>query len=171
MKINFGCGRNTLEGFYNIDAVRSELAPRDPELLFELRFDHGALVERTPLQDGCAEELHAYHLVEHFYRYDVDAVIAEWHRLLRPGGLLVLELPNIEAAARNLLANRNDQMSMWPLYGDPSWKSPFMCHRWGYRPETITALLADHGFKKIRILPPETHKRRADRDMRVEAVK
>lgn len=171
MKINFACGRQVLDGFYNVDAVRSELAERDPELLFELRFEQGELVERLPLADGCADELHAMHIVEHFFRYDVDAVVAEWKRLLKPGGLLVLELPNIEAAARNLLAGMADNMTMFPLYGDPSWKSPYMCHRYGYSPITIRQLLEDHGFVKIKILPPQTHRRRANRDMRVEAIR
>lgn len=171
MRINFACGRQVLDGFYNIDAVEHSKAERPPELLFELRFADGKLVEQIPLADGCATELHAMHVTEHFYRYDVDAVIEEWKRLLQVGGRLVLELPNIEAAARNLLAGMNDQMCMWPLYGDPSWKSPYMIHRWGYSPKTITALLAEHGFKKIQILPPQTHNCRANRDMRVEAIR
>jgi predicted SAM-dependent methyltransferase len=171
MKIHFACGRQVLDGFYNIDAIRHPNAPRDPELIFEMRFDGGKLVEQMPLGDGSADEFHAFHILEHFYRYDVDAAIEEWKRLLRSGGRMVLELPNLEAACRNLLAGMRDQMCMWPLYGDPSWGSPYMIHRWGYTPTTITGLLAEHGFTKIQVLPPQTHKARANRDMRVEAVK
>lgn len=171
MKINFGAGRTVLPGFFNIDAVAHPAAPYPPEMMFELAFKDGALVERIPLADGCAEELCAFHVIEHFYRYDVDAVVAEWKRLLLAGGKLTLELPNIEASARNLLAGMSDQMCMWGLYGDPSHGSPFMCHRWGYSPKTITSLLAFHGFDKIAILPPRTHKKRLNRDMRVEAIK
>lgn len=172
MRINYCCGRQVLDGFYNIDAVRSEFAPRDPELLFELKFKNGELVEKTPLDDGCADELQAMHVIEHFYRFDVDAVVEEWKRLLHSGGLLVLELPNLEAACRNLL-NRgmSDRDVIFPIYGDPSWKSPYMCHRYGYTPSTITQLLVGHGFTKIRILPPQTHKKRVHRDMRIEAIK
>lgn len=172
MKIHFACGRHVLDGFYNIDAVRSEHALRDPELLFELRFDGGKLIEQLPLPDGCADELHAMHIIEHFYRFDVDAVVSEWKRLLKVGGMLVLELPNLEAACRNLI-NRgmSDRDVMFPLYGDPSWKSPYMTHRYGYTPTTIAGLLADHGFVGVQILPPQTHKRRVHRDMRVEAIK
>jgi predicted SAM-dependent methyltransferase len=169
MKINFGCGKATNPDFFNIDAVAH--ADAAPDLLYEMRFDAGKLIEQIPLPDECADELHSYHVVEHFYRFDVDAVVAEWKRLLRPGGRLVLELPNLEAAARNLLAGRGDQMAMWPIYGDWNHCSPYMCHKFGYTPLTITGLLADHGFKKISVLPPQTHKRRTDRDMRVEAIK
>lgn len=172
MKINFACGRHVEDGFFNIDAVRSELAARDPELLFELKFADGNLVEKIPLEDECAEELHAYHIIEHFYRFDVDAVVAEWHRLLKPGGLLVLELPNLEAACRNLIQKgMSDSDVIFPIYGDPSWKSPYMCHRFGYTPPMIVQLLTDHKFKKIKQLAPQTHKRRLHRDMRIEALK
>ena len=46
-----------------------------------------------------------------------------------------------------------------------------MCHRWGYTPATIAALLQESGFANIRVLPPATHGAKANRDMRVEAVK
>jgi len=171
MRIHFACGRHVLDGFYNIDAVRHPSAARAPDLLFEMRFENGNLIERLPLDDGCADEFHAMHIIEHFYRYDVDAVLAEWKRLLKVGGRLVLELPNLEAAARNFLAGMKDQMCMWPFYGDPSWKSPYMVHRWGYSPNTITSLLAFHGFTKIAVLPPQTHSAKLNRDMRVEAIR
>ena len=172
MKINFAAGRQTHDGFFNIDAVQHPNATRPLDLLFELRFDDGRLLEQLPLADGCADELHAMHIIEHFYRYDVDAVVEEWRRLLRVGGLLVLELPNLEAACRNLIqSGMSDRDVMFPLYGDAGWKSPYMVHRYGYTPTTITQLLSDHGFTKIQILPPQTHKRRVHRDMRVEAIK
>lgn len=171
LKIHFACGKHVMDGWYNMDAVRHPAAKRDPELLFEMRFKDGELVERIPLKDGCAEELFAAHIIEHFARYDVDAVVAEWKRLLRQGGRLILELPNLEAACRNLLAGMSDQMAMFPIYGDAGWKSPYMLHKYGYTPKTITALLAFHGFDNITLLPPVTHRARANRDMRVEAVK
>lgn len=170
MKINFGCGRQVLDGWFNVDAVHSPRAPRAPELLHAIRFDAaGAVANPLPLDGGCAAELMAMHVIEHVYAWEAPALLAEWKRLLAPGGLLVLELPNLEAAARNLLAGRGDQMAMWPLYGDPGHLDPFMCHRWGYTPTTIKALLQAAGFTAIEVMPPRTHGARADRDMRVEA--
>lgn len=159
MKLNLGCGKKILPGFVNVD-----VQPRPG-------VDVVADVRSVPLPDGCASEVHAYHVIEHFYLWEVGDVLTEWKRLLDKGGRLVLELPNLEAAARNLLAGMNDQMVMWPLYGDPGHRDPFMCHRWGYTPATLSALLAEHGFDKITVLPPQTHGQRANRDMRVEARK
>jgi predicted SAM-dependent methyltransferase len=172
MKINFGCGRRVLDGWFNVDAAHSSKAPRAPELLHALAFDaSGKVINPLPLPDGCADELMAMHVLEHVYRWEAPALLGEWRRLLKPSGLLVLELPNIEAAARNLLAGLSDQMCMWPLYGDPGHRDPFMCHRWGFTPKTLHQLVHDAGFRDIVQPPPRTHGARADRDMRLEARK
>lgn len=123
---------------------------------------------QIPLPDSCATEVMALHVIEHFYRWEAPAVLAEWRRLLEPGGLLILELPDLAKACRNLLAGKGDQMAMWPLYGDPGPRDPYNCHKWGYTPKTMAALLGECGFGKIKMLPPQTHGRRLERDMRVE---
>jgi ubiquinone/menaquinone biosynthesis C-methylase UbiE len=172
MKINFGAGRKIENGYFNIDAIRHPMAQRDPELLFTMRFnDDGSLSEQIPLADGCADEVMSIHVIEHFYRFNTDAVIAEFKRLLKDGGKLVLECPNIESACRNLLAGMEDKMAMWPLYGSPKAGSPFMSHLWGWTPKTLSELLKFHGFKHVNVMPPQTHMTRGDRDMRVEAIK
>jgi predicted SAM-dependent methyltransferase len=163
MKINIGCGRMVIDGWTNCDIQVSPKAPREPEIL--------CCADNIPLDDGVAGVVMALHLIEHFYLWEVPRVLAEWRRLLKPGGQLILELPNIEAAAKNLLTGMTDQMCMWPFYGDPGHKDPFMCHRWGYTPKTIKALLRDNGFMGIKILPPQTHGKRVNRDMRIEARK
>lgn len=172
MRVNWWCGRQVLDGWYNVDAVLHPKASRPPELLHVVEFDAaGAVRNPLPLADGCASELQAMHAIEHVHEWQAPHLLAEWRRLLQPGGTLVLELPNIEAAARNLLAGRPPQMSMFAFYGDGSHRDPFMCHKFGYTPATITALVAAAGFIKVRVLPPVTHGARHDRDMRVEARK
>ncbi len=98
-------------------------------------------------------------------------VLLEWKRMLKSGGRLTLELPNIEAAARNLLAGMKPQMWAFPFYGDGSHKDEFMTHRYGYTPKTIRVLVEGAGFRDVQILPPQTHGPRPNRDMRVEAMK
>lgn len=163
MRLNIGCGRKVLDGWTNCDVQVSDKAPRPPEILCDAK--------TIPLDDGCADTVMALHLIEHFYLWETTEVLGEWLRLLRPGGHLILELPNIEAAAKNLLAGMNDQMAMWPLYGDPGHTDPYMCHRWGYTPKTIKQLLKNNGFTGITIKPPLTHGKKHNRDMRVEARK
>jgi predicted SAM-dependent methyltransferase len=170
VKINFACGKQTWDGFYCIDAVRHSKATREPDLLHVLKFDGVALVNPVPLPDRCADELHSYHFLEHVYAWEAPALVAEWARLLKSRGRLILELPDLEKACRNLLAGMKDQMSMWPLYGDPGHRDVYMTHRWGWTPETVKKLLSNH-FHSIKVLPPVTHGAKVNRDMRVEAIR
>lgn len=170
MKINFGCGSQMLDGFINIDAVAG--GKKKPELLHAIVFDKdGHVTNPIPLADECAEELHSYHVIEHVYAWEAVHLLAEWKRLLKPGGKLILELPNIRLACENFLAGLPDQMGMWPLYGDWNHKDPYMMHKHGYTPETIEQLLIAAGFNSVSHLPPQTHGARLNRDMRVECVK
>lgn len=172
MRVNFGCGRRVLDGWFNVDAVLSPKAPRAPELLHAVTFTpDGKVANPLPLADGCADELLAAHVIEHVFAWEAPALLTEWKRLLKPGGRLVLELPNLEAAARNLLEGRTDQWCWWPFYGDPSHRDPWMCHKWGFTPKTILALVTAVGFDGATIKAPQTHGPRPDRDMRVEARK
>jgi hypothetical protein len=161
-----------LSGYCNVDAVVHPKAERAPEVLHALRFNaDGSLVEKTPMLDDFADELLAAHVIEHFYGWQTQSVLAEWKRLLKPGGKLILELPNIEAAARNLLTGMRPQMWEFAFYGDHSHKDEFMCHRTGFTPASITKAVQDAGFRDVQILPPMTHGPRPNRDMRVEAIK
>lgn len=159
VKINIGCGRKILAGWVNTD-----IQARDG-------VDHVCDLRAVPLPDECADVVQAMHVIEHVYRWEAPDALREWRRLLKPGGLLILELPDLEHACRNLLRGRGDQMAMWPLYGDPGPMDVHNCHRWGYTRASIASLLAAEGFRRIEHLPPQTHGRRLDRDMRVEAIK
>src|SRR5262245_27711381 len=69
----------------------------------ELARDHGvrpvrADVNAVPLADGCADVVSAGELLEHVA--DPSTVVTEACRLLRPGGMLVLDTVNATARAR-----------------------------------------------------------------------
>jgi hypothetical protein len=99
-------------------------------------------------------------------------------RVLKPGGLMVLECPNLKAACEAFLANperhsgqgQEGQRTMWVFYGDPSWRDPLMVHRWGYTPQSLAALMAEASLVKIRQEAAQ-FKLREPRDMRMVGEK
>lgn len=170
MKLNVGCGKRVIDGWMNCDIVRDPEAPRDPEILCDAK--------KIPLEDECATVLQAIHVFEHFYRWQVPEVLKEWHRLLKPGGHLILELPNLVKACQNYLEGRKkggkdpDQLARWGIYGDPRTGNPYMCHPWGYSPEELIEILNESGFAGAVELPTQFHPAgRFHRDMRIEAWK
>lgn len=164
MKLNIGCGHRRIEGFTGIDAVERPGA------------DIVAPAHQIPLPDACADEVLAVHLLEHLLPWDAPVALREWHRLLKPGGLLVLELPNLLKCCENIISGRAgkhpDQLGMWGLFGDNRTNDPFMMHRWGYTPETLTTLLRAERFTAVQEKTPVFHPAgRQHRDMRIEARK
>ena len=170
VRLNVCCGRHVLDGWTNIDIAPSPDAKRPPEILADAK--------AIPLDDCCADELMVIHGFEHFYRWECDQAITEWRRLLKVGGLLVLELPDLLKCCENILTGFTfggkdpDQSGMWGLFGDPREKNPYMNHRWGWTPKTLRAFLSKHRFTDIVDAVTQWHPAgRIHRDMRIEARK
>ncbi len=82
-------------------------------------------------------------VLEHLY--DPDAVVAKAARVLRPGGLLYLDVPN-EAGLFFRVGNLYQKALRrdWCVNLSPTF-SPF--HVFGFSPRSLNKLLAKHGFK------------------------
>ncbi len=170
MKLNLGCGDKILPGYVNVDVAETRAGKR-PDVLCDLH----ALV---PFESDSVDEILSVHVVEHFWRWEVADVLGEWLRVLRPGGRMVLECPNLAAACEAFLADMDagsgpgpeGQRTMWVFYGDPRWRDPLMVHRWGYTPNSLAALMRDAGLVNIRQEPAQ-FKLREPRDMRIVGEK
>lgn len=169
-RLNLGCGDKILPGYINVDVVEAR-AGKSPDVICDLH-------HLTPFPDDHADEVLAVHVVEHFWRWEVEDVLREWVRVLRPGGRMVLECPNLRSACEAFLADTETgshadargQRTMWVFYGDPQWKDPLMVHRWGYTPESLAALMRSVGLVNARQEPAQ-YKLREPRDMRIVAEK
>jgi SAM-dependent methyltransferase len=170
LRLNLGCGDKILPGYVNVDVVEAR-AGMKPDVVCDLH-------DLAPFGDASAEEILSVHVVEHFWRWEIVDVLREWVRVLKPGGRMIVECPNIASACSTFLENpldgaRSDQRgqrTMWVFYGDPQWKDPLMIHRWGYTPESLRDLLAEAGLADVRQEPAQ-FKLREPRDMRVVGVK
>lgn len=168
--LNVGCGKRFRSNMVNLDVVETP-GYVAPDYLIKDGSDTG-------LPGNCADELMSIHNFEHYYRWQVDAVMIEWKRLLKPDGLLILELPDLVKCCKNVLTGYTraekdpEQFSMWGLFGDPRPHDPFMCHRWGWSPQTLRAFLEKHKFHSIIDAETQWHPGgREHRDMRIEARK
>lgn len=83
MKLHLGCGRRHIPGFVHIDAVDYP------------HVDHVATIDNLSfIQDSSVDLIYNCHVLEHFKRRDVERVLREWHRVLKPGGVLRISVPD-----------------------------------------------------------------------------
>ncbi|HQR99336.1 MULTISPECIES: methyltransferase domain-containing protein [unclassified Polaromonas] len=170
IRLNLGCGDKILPGYVNVDVVEAR-AGKSPDVICDLH-------ELTCFENDHADEIMAIHVVEHFWRWEIEAILREWLRVLKPGGSMILECPNLLSACEALLAepelrSRQDkagQTSMWVFYGDPGWKDPLMIHRWGYTPYSLAQLMQSVGMINVR-QEAAVYKLREPRDMRLVGEK
>lgn len=92
-KIHLGCGVKYLPGWFHVDALALD------------HVDHvGRVEDLSFIPDGSARLIYACHLLEHFGRKTYKDALAEWFRVLAPGGVLRIAVPDFEAAARLYLS-------------------------------------------------------------------
>ena len=95
--INLGCGPVFVDA---PDWVNLDFAPLCPSVR------QANLLDRLPLPSNEARLVYSSHFLEHIPKSEVDAFLRECHRILKPGGLIRLVLPDLEEMARTYLALR-----------------------------------------------------------------
>ncbi len=104
LSINLASGGRGLKGWVNV-----ELRPAaDTTICLDIR-------RRLPFADGSARRIFAEHVVEHLdFREDVPRLFAEFHRILAPGGVVRIVVPD---AGRFLEAYAKRDNDLWKALG------------------------------------------------------
>ena len=168
--LNLGCGDKIIPGYINVDVV-DERAGNRPDVICDVR-------KLEVFEDNYADEILTVHVIEHFYQWEAEDVLLEWLRVLKPGGKMVVECPNLLIACEEILKNPQQatgpgpegQRTMWALYGDPAWQDPLMCHKWLYTPDSLGQLLIQCGLENIAVEVAQ-YKLGSLRDMRLVGFK
>lgn len=129
MKLNLGAGATAIEGFEPRDGAKGDV-------LFPL-----------PDADGSAEEIRASHVLEHFPHGQVAEVLADWVRVLKPGGVLRIAVPDLKAIAEQYLAGKDVNVQGY-LMGGQTDERDF--HKCAFDRELLTTCLQASGLIAIR---------------------
>lgn len=123
-----------------------------------------------PFEDNYADEIRAIHIIEHCRVWKAPKVIKEWVRILKPGGQLAIECPDInKVKALMEVPEIPPNMTFWALYGDPRHESDEMMHRWCYSDGQLMRLMGAAGLVGLKKEPALFH--HPVRDMRCVGYK
>lgn len=136
MKLDVGCGLNTmkpLDEWTHLDF--------DPGPHIELVTDFG----NVPLDDNSVDQIHIGDVIEHIPVWRQAEVLTEWKRILKPGGILEGNTPNLEHNIQEYVSGKIGlDWLLQNLYGDRA-GFPHQ-HYILFTKKTLTKLLWAHGF-------------------------
>jgi SAM-dependent methyltransferase len=144
VKLNIGCGDKLLDGYVNID-------------LFNPKADKicdGSVLDWV--KDDTVDEVLAIAVFEHISPYKSGPTLREWWRVLKKGGLLILEVPDILETCKNF--EKADKAERYKLincmFGSAEWslRNP---HLFGWYDDILKDHLWGAGFRKIRKKEPQ----------------
>jgi SAM-dependent methyltransferase len=184
MRINIGCGQTPTKGWKNLDNsihVRLSKVPGLPALLrsrwvprgMRERFipierhgeiELGSAVDGLPFPDGSVEVVYSSHMLEHLDRAEASRFLAEALRVLRPGGIIRIGVPDLRSQVERYVAGGD---------ADAFVERTHMCvprprsftsrlerllvgsrhHLWMYDGESLRALLRRAGFAAADVAP------------------
>jgi predicted SAM-dependent methyltransferase len=153
--LHLGCGQRRIGGFVNIDLNHGRAV------------DYVCSITRLPCRSNSVERIESYHVFEHLRQGSVAGALQEWFRVLRPGGSMVMELPDFDADIREYMAGNLERL--FSIFGRD--RFPGDIHYFGYNFGRVAALLSDAGFVRVREEAPQDYHAQFEPCLRVVCEK
>ncbi len=160
--LHVGCGKLALDDELfdplQWEEVRLDVDPAvNPDII-------NSTTDMNALENRSVDVVWSAHNLEHLYAHEVILALQEFYRVLKPNGLVMITLPDIQAVAREVAEGRLED----PLYQSPVgaiaaidilWGhrasidrgNHFMAHKTGFTLKTLEKNLALANFQSIQI--------------------
>lgn len=171
VKVNLGCGLAVTKGWINVDGSLNALVAGMPpamhrlmykltgaknyysqeeycRLLAEHIFVHHDLASGLPFESGVVQYIYTSHFLEHLYRADAIRLLRECHRVLKPGGIIRISVPDLEYALNLYRDGRKEEMLANYFFVEDG-ENQYSRHKYMYDFAMLKALLEQTGFKGV----------------------
>jgi SAM-dependent methyltransferase len=143
LRLHVGCGMVNAAEFVNIDLIDA------PHVHVQRAIDDLSL-----FADGCADLVYASHCLEHFGYRHTRSVLQEWVRVLGPGGVLRVAVPDFAVMAQAYAAGAPLPDIQGFLLGGQDYRLNF--HAAVFDEPLLRDLLLGVGLTDVRRWDPET---------------
>ena len=134
--LHIGCGERYIPGFIHIDVRKLP------------HVDYVSSADKLDMfENNSVDLIYNCHVLEHFKRNDIEVVVKEWYRVLKPGGILRTAVPDFEKLVEVYLKYKDLNLIIGPLYGRQDYSENF--HYTVFDFNTLKALLLRVGFGKV----------------------
>lgn len=145
LKVNVGSGGRPMLGYINTDVIKH---PNVDRVCPSWALD---------IPDSSVEELRSHDVIEHLFPKDWPPTLKEFWRVLRPGGTIILSVPDFGEVARGYTEGRYSiddartfVMATVPPFNSVNYDVPESYHRTVHSKASLTADLAARGFVNIK---------------------
>ncbi len=171
VKLHLGCGGERWLDFVNVDLHPHDEAKRD-ESRNGCIADVFADMRNLGLPDQSIDEIFTSHTIDHFTRWEAIDMLRDWYRMLKPGGLMVIEAADFNRCVLWLFhpSRRKRQLARNQFYGNQWDRIDFETHRYVWSSRELQTVLREIGFGHVE----STHATQTHcpgRDMRITARK
>lgn len=136
MKLHLGCGKRFIPGFVHIDVVDYP------------HVEHVAAIDSLPfIPDNSVDLIYTCHVLEHFKRRDVERVLKEWRRVLKPGAIFRVAVPDFAKLCEVYIKTGQLDLVIGGLFGRQDYLYNIHYHVFDF--ETLTAALRNGGYTDI----------------------
>lgn len=184
LRINIGCGQTPTKGWRNFDNSLSLKIARYPLIAYVMRriglialpqwkfiefarnnrIEYGDSTGLLPVADGTVDVIYSSHMLEHLDRIDADLFLKEARRLLAPGGVIRIAVPDLRKQVTVYLEDGRADDFLETTGLCIARPRTFMGrlrslligerhHLWMYDGLSLCALLARNGFVDPRVFP------------------
>jgi predicted SAM-dependent methyltransferase len=160
--LNVGCGyplRQKLHRLFHGPEWREIRLDLDPAVQPDIVC---SITDISPVAADWVDAVWSSHNLEHLQRHEVPLALAEFLRVLKPHGLLLVTLPDLQQVARLVAEDRLEESAyvsqsgpITPLdmiFGHTASLArgnQFMAHRTGFTARTLHKLLIEAGFVEV----------------------
>ena len=166
-KVNLGCGMHCLSGWLNIDGSLTSLLGTNIDVLNKLLykvagssayydFNHfndiiknkklywRNLSDGIPLNDNSIDVVFSSHFLEHLTKNDGQQLLSDIYRILKPGGLVRILVPDLDLAIQRF--NKGEINETLDLFFYTSEECDFSAHKYNYTFGSLKNKLEEIGF-------------------------